>query len=120
MKKKYLFIQILSIILISLSGCEFHQNKNNNNVNSTKINRTGFNQNINNIANSLDSKTENKFTIPIETELGTFTTNILDKEENRQSNIKLTCSKLNNFELQSGETFSLLKTLAETSERTRI
>ena len=55
-----------------------------------------------------------------ETELGKFSTNILDKTENRQSNIRLTCSKLNNLTLESNQTFSFLNTLGETSEATRL
>lgn len=56
----------------------------------------------------------------METEIGRFTTNIIDKTENRQSNIRLTCSKLNNLEINAGDTFSFLNTLGETSEKTRI
>lgn len=56
----------------------------------------------------------------IETEIGRFATNIIDKTENRQSNIRLTCSKLNNLEINAGDTFSFLNTLGETSEKTRI
>ena len=55
-----------------------------------------------------------------ETELGKFSTNILDKTENRQSNIRLTCSKLNNLTIESKQTFSFLETLGETSESTRL
>ena len=55
-----------------------------------------------------------------ETELGKFSTNILDKTENRQSNIRLTCSKLNNLTIESKQTFSFLETLGETSEATRL
>lgn len=55
-----------------------------------------------------------------ETELGKFSTTILDKTENRQSNIRLTCSKLNNLIIESNQTFSFLRTIGETSEASRI
>ena len=67
--------------------------------------------------------TDNKILEPsnqTETELGKFSTNILDKTENRQSNIRLTCSKLNNLTIESKQTFSFLETLGETSEATRL
>jgi vancomycin resistance protein YoaR len=63
---------------------------------------------------SLESSNQN------EIELGKFSTNILDKTENRQSNIRLTCSKLNNLTIESKQMFSFLETLGETSEATRL
>lgn len=50
-------------------------------------------------------------TTPVETELGTFSTNIIDKRENRQNNIRITCSKLNGYTVESGKTFSFCKTV---------
>ena len=49
--------------------------------------------------------------IPVETDLGTFSTNIIDKRENRQNNIRITCSKLNGLTVESGKTFSFCNTV---------
>ena len=52
---------------------------------------------------------------PIETELANFSTRIIDKDENRQNNIRLTCSKLNELTIDGGSTFSFLKSIGETT-----
>ena len=62
------------------------------------ISKTSYEQNISNLNNN-NSNVDEVSNTPIETELSSFTTTILDKTENRQSNIKLTCSKLNNLEI---------------------
>lgn len=134
MKKRYIFI-LLIVTLYFLSGCEFnkHNSTNNDSKNNVEISRTNFesknntitdintNLNTNIISNNNSSNNEeNKATSPVETELASFSTTILDKTENRQHNIKLTCSKLNNLTINSKETFSFLNMLGETSESTRI
>ena len=63
------------------------------------ISRTSYEKNIANLNNNNNSNVDEVSNTPIETELSSFTTTILDKTENRQSNIKLTCSKLNNLEI---------------------
>ena len=65
-------------------------------------------------------KNDDSQKVPVETELATFSTTIIDKRENRQNNIRLTCSKLNNFTVDSGQTFSFLKTIGETTAEARI
>ena len=52
---------------------------------------------------------------PVETELASFSTRIIDKDENRQNNIRLTCSKLNELTIDGGSTFSFLKSIGETT-----
>lgn len=144
MKKRYLIILILLFsFLFVLSGCN-NVNKNiENSENNTEINRTSAEFNVSNqnkeIANSNTSNTnsgdnENVNTSnvnessnenitsskemekePIETELANFSTRIIDKDENRQNNIRLTCSKLNELTIDSGSTFSFLKSIGETT-----
>lgn len=53
-----------------------------------------------------------------ETEVSSFTTNILDKESNRVNNISLACNKIDGFVLKSGETFSFCDTIGEVSDNT--
>lgn len=144
MKKRYLIILILLFsFLFVLSGCN-NVNKNiENSENNTEINRTSAEFNVSNqnkeIANSNTSNTnsgdnENVNTSnvnessnenitsskemekkPIETELANFSTRIIDKDENRQTNIRLTCSKLNELTIDGGSTFSFLKSIGETT-----
>ena len=108
MKRRYLFILILLMIFqFYLSGCEKQNTNNNleeNRLNSETNIDNPNNSNTERNINSLDEKNTIKSTpesTPIETEIGKFSTTILDKTENRQSNIRLTCSKLNNFTVNS-------------------
>ena len=134
---------LLFSFLFVLSGCN-NVNKNiENSENNTEINRTSAEFNVSNqnkeIANSNTSNTnsgdnENVNTSnvnesgnenitsskemekePIETELANFSTRIIDKDENRQNNIRLTCSKLNELTIDGGSTFSFLKSIGETT-----
>lgn len=57
---------------------------------------------------------------PVETELGSFSTKIIDKRENRQNNIRITCSKLNGITIESGKTFSFCNTVRKINCRRRI
>lgn len=50
-----------------------------------------------------------------ETELSKFTTKIYTKDSNRQNNISLTCSSLNDTYLENGETFSFCNTVGKAS-----
>lgn len=136
MKKKYLFIlNLLFTILFCLSGCEINttNNESSNNVEISRTdlelnttdsitNDTSTNNNSSESENSSnDSHTDTKPTqSPIETELATFSTTIIDKRENRQNNIRITCSKLNNLTIDSLQTFSFLKTIGETTAEARI
>lgn len=63
------------------------------------ISRTSYEKNIANLNNNNNSNVDEVSNTSVETEIGSFTTTILDETENRQSNIKLTCSKLNNLEI---------------------
>lgn len=57
---------------------------------------------------------------PVETDLGSFSTNIIDKRENRQNNIRITCSKLNGITIESGKTFSFCNIVRKVDCRRRI
>lgn len=138
MKKEFLFTLILLFtFLIFLSGCELNTKNNESDESSNKVefSRTNLELNTtdsitNNTSNnnsneseksSNDSNTDtNTSQTPIETELATFSTTIIDKRENRQNNIRITCSKLNNLTVHSSQTFSFLKTIGETTAEARI
>lgn len=103
-----------------------NSNATDNNSNTTDNNSTDTNNNANdNSSNETsnnsaspsnnDTNSPKEPTPPAETELAQFSTTILDKTENRQHNIRLTCSKLNNLTLDSNQTFSFLNTIGETT-----
>ena len=52
-------------------------------------------------------------TSPIETEIASFTTKIYTKDSNRQNNISITCSNLNDTTIENGETFSFCNTIGK-------
>ena len=53
---------------------------------------------------------------PASNELGTFTTEILTDDSNRNSNIRLTCKKLNNHIVEKGKTFSFTGLIGKSTE----
>lgn len=99
-KFKILFI-VLSICLFVLCGCK-DNNDNSKESENSNIERTSY-----------STSTPRK-----ETEIATFTTNILDKTPNRIDNIALTCSKIDKTIIKSGETFSFCDAIGEVSSNT--
>lgn len=127
-KKTINYFLILCTIILILSGCtkkeENNKTENTDNQN-TEINRISTTTNIiNKSSNNTATDVKNEFTstaqAPIETELGVFSTNIVDKRENRQNNIRITCSKLNGITVESGKTFSFCNTIRKIHCRRRI
>lgn len=95
----------LFFCIITLFGCNDtniennNYEKNNSGTSNVSINRVSINVNP-------------------EEELSSFSTKIYIKEENRQQNVSLTCSKLNGCIVKSGETFSFCNTVGKaTSEQ---
>ncbi len=134
MKKKFIsYFLILCTILLILSGCtkkEENNKQENQNTSNTEISKLSTTTNTppppssnddNNTfvnKNTPENKNDNSAShsstpIPVETDLGTFSTNIIDKRENRQNNIRITCSKLNGLTVESGKTFSFCNTVRE-------
>ncbi len=89
----------LYICLFTLCGCNTSDNNDKLNYNSNKL--------------SISTSNPKK-----EVNIASFNTNILDKEQNRMNNISLSCSKLDEYILKSGETFSFCDIIGETSENT--
>lgn len=87
---KFLFILLLTCLFV-LCGC------GNNGDNNSNAERMSYKK---------------------ETTLSTFSTNILDKTPNRVDNIALTCSKINEVIVKSGQTFSFCDTVGEVSAKT--
>lgn len=94
--KKFTLCFSLLICLFILCGC------NNNSTSS----------------NTETSYSGNSPSPQKEVEKSTFTTNILDKTPNRLNNISLTCDKINETIVKSGETFSFCNVVGEVSSTT--
>lgn len=50
---------------------------------------------------------------PVETEIASFSTNIVTKDASRQKNISITCGTLNETIVEQGETFSFCDTVGK-------
>lgn len=48
-----------------------------------------------------------------EEEISVYSTKIYDKDEDRQHNLEITCSKVNNYIVKSGQTFSFCDTVGK-------
>ncbi len=83
--KKFTLYFILFICLIVLCGCNSNEKSEDDNSDS----------NDERTSSSTSSPASNE-----ETEVSSFTTNILDQTQNRVDNIGLTCSKINEFILK--------------------
>ena len=98
--KKFIFIFTFIFLCSILVGCGSNNTVNNSN------------------SNNLVYETKKLNTQPQEEVISSFSTNILDKEPGRQTNISITCSTLNGTIVKSGETFSFCDTVGKaTSDR---
>ena len=127
MKKGY-WIGI-ALVLIVIAGIIFFVLKNNNsekkiseNNSNYETKRSSTSENISNnsITNSnivSDNISENSTTIVTtatsEEEIASFSTKIYTKDSNRQNNVSITCSTLNNTEIAAGSTFSFCDTVGK-------
>lgn len=137
MKKIYIFI-IIGLILIGCALGFYFYKRNNSNIsnnsslndfpyNSTRVstsnnssdenttntqsnNETSTNNSTENLNSSENSSSENT---PVETEIASFNTKIYTKESDRQNNISITCSTLNDTTVENGETFSFCNTVGK-------
>lgn len=117
MKKNFILITLL---IFTLSGCV---NSNNNiNTNDTSylntkneielnIEKTSTNQNISNDVNS-EENTQKEIK-PREEKISEFSTKIYDKTDERQKNIEITCSTLNEQIVKKGEEFSFTNVIGK-------
>lgn len=100
--RKFLFVFVFIFLCFILVGCS--------------SNNTITNSATNNSTNNLIYETEKLSIIePKEKTLTSFSTNILDKDSGRQTNISITCSTLNGTIVKSGETFSFCDTVGKST-----
>ena len=84
----------------------YGSNETNQNSETHSDNSSRF-QNTSNENNSEQSAS------PIETEIASFTTKIYTKDSDRQNNISITCSSLNDTTIENGQTFSFCNTVGK-------
>ncbi len=82
------------------------QPQNNNYDNTQEIDQNDENKQSDENKDSNAQNNQKQESIPEETTISEFSTNILTKSKNRANNIKITCEKINGMEVKSGETFS--------------
>lgn len=131
--KKFLMPIFIIIIAILLFFYFSNSNKNKNNTNNTNNTNSNTTNNVtseleqNNLNISRISSEENKISNtnishsdnPVkEEEISNYSTKIHTKDSNRQNNLSITCSKLNNHIVKASETFSFTSTIGpSTSEK---
>lgn len=117
---------ILAILLILfLGGCS---DNSSSNTNSSNTQRVSYNSPINNTSNeqtvnfvNIGNDTSNEIdyientapSTPTEAEISNFTTEILTDDDKRENNIDITCSKINEYILKAGDTFSFTDTVGK-------
>ena len=114
MKKIFLTIALLVFLL---SGCGNSDNPKieNNNLsnfeNESNIEKTSLEQNIYN--NQITEEPAIKEVKPKEEKLSEFSTKIYDKTDERQKNVEITCSTLNEQIVKKGEEFSFTNVIGK-------
>ena len=84
--------------------------------NETNQNSEASSNNTDNSSGSQNTSNENNSdlpTFPDETEIASFTTKIYTKDSDRQNNISITCSSLNDTTIENGKTFSFCNTVGK-------
>lgn len=124
MKKFLIIFGILGLVGIGIGIYLFNRNtsSNNSNYDSTRLSannseNTTKNSNTNQDTDSSNSDIKNNQPEvqkqEIETQISEFTTKIYTKDKERQNNINITCSTLNDTYVESGETFSFCNTVGK-------
>ena len=119
MKKFYVF---LILILVSLGigfGFYIYRSKTSspsNNYSSQRLSSSQKENQIDNKANENSKNSDNSNTsqdFKTETQISNFETKIYTKEADRQNNISITCSTLNDTIVNNGDTFSFCDTVGK-------
>ena len=103
--KKFLFI--ILALSFALAGCASHRSDLDNSQNNYSATRTATSDN-----NSID----NNENLNQEIEIASFSTKVFTPNDKaRQNNIQITCSRLNETIVKSGETFSFCDTVRKSN-----
>ena len=131
MKKRYIYLSIVAIVIVAglVTFIYKHNNDNSKNFGSDDYNASRTAQEIDNVTNSADEMApsesntepqENSSEAPKEptmsqkeTEISSFTTKIYTKDSDRQNNLTIACSTLNDTIVENGSTFSFSNTVGK-------
>ncbi len=94
---------ICIVLLVILTGCSNNTHNSNNNYSTNKLSTNG----------STEEKPINFE--PTETDIASFSTNIMYKDEERDNNMEIACEELNGTIVKAHETFSFCDTLGKAS-----
>jgi vancomycin resistance protein YoaR len=81
--------------------------------NETNQNSEAPSDNSSRAQNTSNENNSEQSASPIETEIASFTTKIYTKDSDRQNNISITCSSLNDTTIENGQTFSFCNTVGK-------
>jgi vancomycin resistance protein YoaR len=81
--------------------------------NETNQNSEAHSDNSSKSQNTSNENNSEQSASPIETEIASFTTKIYTKDSDRQNNISITCSSLNDTTIENGQTFSFCNTVGK-------
>ena len=114
--KKYVWI-ILLVAALAIGAIIYFYNSNSESNSNYSAEKSSLNNVTNNIANSTSNNTStNTIKTTTEKEIATYFTKIQNKKDtNRQGNITITCSALNNAIVKPGETFSFCDTIGQST-----
>lgn len=114
-KNLYAFLGIFLIFLLVIIPVFISKsNKKIKNLTSYEAKKNSSSKNVINEKNNNLEKTINKAE---EKEISSFSTKIFNNDEARQNNIKITSSKLNNYIIKNGETFSFCNILGPSTSK---
>jgi len=122
MKKGWIIAIITVIIIAALTFISYNWFTNNNN--NQPNNDSGYQaartlaereNNINQITTQNQTNQNEIKTKPVETELYSFSTPIKSDDKNRLTNIKITCSRINETIVKAGKEFSFCDTAKQPS-----
>ncbi len=115
-----IFLVLILALSFYLTGCNNKQNNIQEDFNNYSASRTISNEQFinNSITNRNDTNVinniQNNNNTNVNEELSSFSTKIYTPDdEARQTNIRITCSKLNGTIVKSGETFSFCNTVGK-------
>lgn len=126
MKKIFILLIILGLAGVGIGIYFFNRNtssqNNNQSYNSARLSTNTAENNNTEDSNTVtednqnDVSTqhaENESTSQTETQISEFSTKIYTKDDERQNNINITCSSLNDTYVESGDTFSFCNTVGK-------
>ena len=116
MKKNILIILVFTILFILIVFYLFKIINSNNTNSESNYSSEKISSNNTNYSNTNNNSDKNSIKTKTETEIATFTTKIRTKYWERQNNISIACSTLNDTIVENNSTFSFCDTLGKATK----